>query len=573
MCIRHLRYFLLLVCVKLIVGCGGDNGNQAASISGINFQGGVALTIPFTSEERQYTLYAHAYAPSFSLALDLPEGITATAYAAEGEDDAEPSEISIVDDNTITFILGGAADHLLINLEGEGYEEASYVFHIVVEEFQQRLGQSMNFPRLLEGMIDTDDRPFGEIIVYRYEQYVIAMPEYDGEDADGNTVINSGAVFVVMPVYDGSGGLSWDIQLVQSPSPTAEDRFGTAIVYEGGLLFASAPNEDGDGDSTLEAPNDNLPNSGAVYGFLYDQEEGEWVARHYLKATNPEGSAFFGSDIDLWIDNGAVEDAELVAVEGNNYVAYVFKRNYTAATTDTPASDRYDNFATWIQSSAVSWVNLSSGFLAMGHLNNYFDADDDGDIDLNVGEVQLLQRQADGTFSDLTAVNTLSGTVENGLFGSSFAIDGNRVAIGAIGQGVGGQVQTFLFDEEASAWNEEQTIDGASNTIEGDNFGASVALHDTFLVIGATGNDGDGNTTIDTVIDTTADNHVNDSGAMYTYLGNFSSADQTDDYWEFDAYRKEYEPQADAEFGSDLTLSPAYGEVGVFDTTHYHVFY
>ena len=78
-------------------------------------------------------------------------------------------------------------------------------------------------------------------------------------------------------------------------------------------------------------------------------------------------------------------------------------------------------------------------------------------------------------------------------------------------------------------------------------------------------------TTIDMTIDTAAADHVNDSGALYLYTAGYSTADQSDDLWEFDAYRKEANVQADAMFGSKVTILPA-GQVMVYSPTEVHVF-
>ena len=410
MCKKSWMFFLSLCCVALVAGCGNDSGSESteeptesASISGINFEGGELSTV-FAAGETQYTLNVRPFATSFSLNLTLPEGVTATAFAANGVDDEEPSEISIGEDNILTFALGSAADHLLINVEGDAYENTSYVFRIVQlasDEFAQITERSVDFADVLSEMIDVDDGALGDIVLNGH-QYAVGMPEYDGEDAEGGVLSNSGAVFVLTPAADDSD-TSWDIEMLQSPFPTAGDLFGFSLAFENELLFVAAPEEDGDASSTLEAHNDDATNTGVVYGFLYGQTTNQWVASHYIKSNNFRSDSSFGYHIDLWVDNGEVSEAELVVAQDGNYLVQVFKRSYTAATAESPASDSFSHLVTWSFDAYISRVGLSDDFLIASRERAAVDVD--GNTELGVGELNLLRRQSDGTFSDLTAVS------------------------------------------------------------------------------------------------------------------------------------------------------------------------
>ena len=573
MCRKSWRIFLLSFCIACITACGNDGGSEStesASISGINFEGGELSTV-FAAGETQYTLNVLPFATSFSLNLTLPEGVTATAFAANGADDAEPSEISIGEDNILTFALGSEVDHLLISVEGDAYEDTLYVFRIVqlgADEFAQITELSIDFADVLSEMIDDDDGALGDIIL-NGNQYAVGVPEYDGEDAEGSVLSNSGAIFILTPAADDSDD-SWDIEMIQSPSPTAGDRFGDVIAFEENFLFISAPNEDGDADSTLEVHNDSAANSGAVYGFTYNETTNQWGASYYLKSPNVGRDNSFGYAIALWISHDGVVD--LSVAEDFAYVTHVFTRSSVDAAADSPTSDTFSLTASWRTNDSFANILLSSDFWVLIQPNNAVDFDGDGIAHGSVGQVYVQKRQSDGTFNDFTIsdedeFSILSGSAENERFGTSFAIDGNRLAIG----NVLNQVKVYIFDEETNSWDEEQSINGASNTVVGDRFGASVALHGSLLAIGATGNDGDATTTIDTTIDATAADHVNDSGALYLYRAGYSSADQSDDLWEFDAYRKEANAQADAMFGAKVTLLPA-GQVMVYSPTEVHVF-
>ena len=74
-------------------------------------------------------------------------------------------------------------------------------------------------------------------------------------------------------------------------------------------------------------------------------------------------------------------------------------------------------------------------------------------------------------------------------------------------------------------------------------------LIENLLAVGARGNDGDASTTMSTVIDTAAADHVDGSGGIYTFVARERSEDTTTPLWVQDWYQKASDASANDRFG------------------------
>lgn len=84
---------------------------------------------------------------------------------------------------------------------------------------------------------------------------------------------------------------------------------------------------------------------------------------------------------------------------------------------------------------------------------------------------------------------TASDGASSQLFGSSVAIDGDRIVVGAWGdQNAGGfSGAAYVFVRSGTTWVEEQKLIGSESSL-GDGFGKSVAIEGDTIVVGAFGN-------------------------------------------------------------------------------------
>jgi hypothetical protein len=127
-----------------------------------------------------------------------------------------------------------------------------------------------------------------------------------------------------------------------------------------------------------------------------------------------------------------------------------------------------------------------------------------------------------------------SNTDANDNFGTSVSIDGNTVAVGAAGEesgasGIGGNQAdnsvtgsgaVYVFTRAVGLWSQQAYVK-ASNTDANDNFGTSVSISGSMLVVGSPGEDSNLTTVLQGSPNnlTTGDGAI-DAGAVYTFVNN-----------------------------------------------------
>ena len=74
-------------------------------------------------------------------------------------------------------------------------------------------------------------------------------------------------------------------------------------------------------------------------------------------------------------------------------------------------------------------------------------------------------------------------------FGSSVAIHGHRVIVGAWETTMGNAGSTYLFTSDGNQWSQQRRITAFGAT-DGDMFGSSIALRGALAIAGAPGTDG-----------------------------------------------------------------------------------
>ncbi len=286
-------------------------------------------------------------------------------------------------------------------------------------------------------------------------------------------------------------------------SPTDEhigDVFGSSVSISGDTLVLGAPYEDGSATGVNGNQNDNsAPSSGAAYVFV--RNGSAWSEQAYLKASNTDTGDLFGSSIaisgDTLVVGATSEFSSATGVNGN----------------------QSDNSAA---SSGAAYVFVRSG--------------------------SVWSQQA-----YLKASNTDTGD----LFGSSIAISGDTLVVGATSEsssatGVNGNQSdnsaaysgaAYVFVRSGSVWSQQAYLK-ASNTNTRDYFGQSVALSGDTLVVGAFGED---SSTMG-VGGNQDDNSALDAGAAYVFVRNGNA-------WSQQAYLKASNTDAGDEFGWSVAIS------------------
>lgn len=242
----------------------------------------------------------------------------------------------------------------------------------------------------------------------------------------------------------------------------ASRSFGWATSLDGNRLAVGAPSGSGE------------PDTMAVY--VYDFNGSRWEQTDKITvADRPDG---FGRSISLDGDRLAVGAYD--GISNNQGEVYVFDFNgneweQTAKLTKTNgvAGDRF----------ALS-ISLDGNRLAVGALGV--------SIGGNNSQGAAYIFNFNGNEWEQPIELTASDGEANEYFGNSISLDGNRLAVGAVWEGPGGNfaghgaVYVFdLSDPISSTWNGTQQKLTAHDRAADNLFGQSVSLDNTRLVVGA----------------------------------------------------------------------------------------
>ncbi len=358
----------------------------------------------------------------------------------------------------------------------------------------------------------------------------------------------------------------------------AYDRFGYSVAIDGDTMVVGAPyeNSNATGIDGNQA-DDSAQVSGAAYVFVRNGTT--WVQQAYLKASNTETSDLFGYSVaidgDIVVVGAIYEDSNATGINGNQAdnsspssgAAYVFVRSGTTwsqqAYLKASNTGANDNFG---YSVAVDGDSVLVGARREASNTTGIDGNQADNSLAYAGAAYVFTRS--GTTWSQQAYLKASNTEGGDYFGTSVAIDGDTVLVGAFAEdsnatGIDGNQAdntgqlsgaAYVFVRSGTTWSQQAYLK-ASNTGSGDYFGNSVAIDGDTVLVGASGEDSnasgiDGNQ---------ADNSAANSGAAYVFVRNGTT-------WSQQAYLKASNPGTDDRFAEsvalhgDTVLAGAFGE-------------
>ncbi|MBK6342034.1 MAG: fibronectin type III domain-containing protein [Flavobacteriales bacterium] len=299
-----------------------------------------------------------------------------------------------------------------------------------------------------------------------------------GARTDDQPINNAGSAYLFKRV-----GGSWIQQqkLVASDAET-DDRFGDAVAIHGNYVVVGAHREDHDANGQ-----NMLLNAGAVYVFVRNGDV--WSQQQKIVAADRGSSDYFGASLDIHGDRivvGVSNDGQ--DASGGNTIdlagsAYIFVRNGNVWSQEQKivASDRafWDSFG---QS-----VAMSGDRIVVSAENEDEDANGSSTM-ANAGSVYVFARNG-GVWTEEQKITALDRAT-NDLFGVSVDLDGDRLIVGAhyednLASDCGA---AYIFSRTTGTWTQEQKIQ-ASAQAEEDYFGRSVAIRGGRALIGAYGKD------------------------------------------------------------------------------------
>ncbi len=283
---------------------------------------------------------------------------------------------------------------------------------------------------------------------------------FRGHNAQG--VNESGAAYV----FDFDGNNWSETTKLTASDAATNDNFGVSVSLSTDRVLIGAPGDDDFGIS-----------SGSAYIFEFD--DNSWNEITKLNAVDGARQDSFGQTVSLSGDRvlvGASHDDDQGSNSGSAYV-FEFDGNNWTETFKLTASDGASNdfFA--------HSMSLSGNRALIGAYKESFDT----------GAVYVFDFDGN-TWSETTKLTATDGTSDD-YFGYSVSLSGNQSLIGAWGNDDQGSASgsAYVFDYDTSSWDETQKLLTVQESAVSDLFGYSVSLSGSRALIGAYGDNDDGN--------------------------------------------------------------------------------
>ncbi len=279
-----------------------------------------------------------------------------------------------------------------------------------------------------------------------------------GARGDDEIDDNAGAVYVL--VWDGA---YWaEVVKLTASDGAAFDEFGYTVALDGDVLLVGARRDDDAGS-----------NSGAAYVFRFDGDS--WVEEQKLEASDAAAGVEFGYSVALHGDLALV-GAWLADDSGTNSgSAYLYR--YDGESWEEIEELVADGVATGDQFGKAVALHDDSAFVG---------AVWDDDLGSNAGAVYVFRDQG-SRWAEEDKLLASDGEAADS-FGISLAANCDRLLVGAaLEDGAGTDVgAVYAFRRDSVEWSEEQKLTAIGGEAE-DEFGTSIALSGSSLIVGAPG--------------------------------------------------------------------------------------
>jgi alpha-tubulin suppressor-like RCC1 family protein len=348
----------------------------------------------------------------------------------------------------------------------------------------------------------------------------------------------------------------------------ASDFFGISVAVEGDTVVVGAHQEDSSTTGINSTPNEGATNAGAAYVFV--RSGGTWSQQAYLKASQVTAEDNFGISVavdgDTVVVGAYLEDSSGRGPPNEDAVnagaAYVFVRSgsvwsqqaYLKAS-DIQATDRFGI------SVAVSGNTVVVGALAEDSSTTGINSTPDESA-VNAGAAYVFVRN--GSVWSLQAYLKASQVTAGDEFGTSVAVDGDTVVVGAPREGssttginstpnenASAAGAAYVFVRSSGTWSQQAYLK-ASQVTSLDLFGTSVAVSGDTVVVGSPWEDSS-----TTGINSTPDESANGAGAAYVFVRSGTT-------WSQQAYLKASQVTSLDLFGTSVAVSGDTVVVGAY---------
>ena len=299
----------------------------------------------------------------------------------------------------------------------------------------------------------SDGSRFGESVAVDGDTLVVGAYQHD---VDGKSNAGAAYVFTRNPI---SGEWS-EVANLTASDPAANDEFGYSVAV--------------DGDTIVVGARQDVTRNGAAY--VFTKVSGVWSQKAKLTASDGAANDEFGFSVAVHGDTivvGAHQDDDNGDISGS---AYVFTKsgNVWATATET---------AKLIASDGEEGDRLGRSVAAHG-TTVVVGANLDDDNGMNSGAAYVFTEPANGwaNIDNTTAAKLTAADADGGdQFGSSIAVDGNTVVVGARKNNA---AYVFVFIPGSGTWSQAARLE-ASDSDGSEEFGSSVAVRGGTIVVGA----------------------------------------------------------------------------------------
>jgi hypothetical protein len=259
-------------------------------------------------------------------------------------------------------------------------------------------------------------------------------------------------------------GSAWiQEQKLTHPAPAAIDWFGQSVAIEGNVAAIGVPRDEDTGNDR-----------GAVFVYRFDGVT--WNQEQKLKASDNANDDWFGHTIA--ISGNALLIGSLLDDQGGPAFdagsAYVFR----------------DNGSTWVEEAKLNnpdgsqsdW--FSYGLAISGDVAVVDSRFEDHNGVLNSGAAYVFR--FNGAAWTMEKKLTASDAIENDEYGFSVGVDGDNIIVGAkfSNVGIADTGAAYTYHHDGADWIGEQKY-LASDGVDEDNFGWSVAISGPHAIVGA----------------------------------------------------------------------------------------
>ena len=330
------------------------------------------------------------------------------------------------------------------------------------------------------------DDGFGSSIAFDGETIVVGAPFDDSKKGAAYLFVKPG------DGWDNPNGTDpvdlTDPAKLTAPNAAVEDEFGYSVAMDGNTVVVGAYSDD-----STDTGGNPVANSGSAYVFT-KPSSGGWVSTGTaatLTATDAAAGDEFGSSVAVdgnTVVVGASGDdgqSETLDFMGSAFVfvmpgsgGWVSTSTAAKLTAETRGDDDYFGRSVAIDGDTI--------VVGADEAENTVDG-----FQVKTGSAYVFTKPGTGWATDTeTAKLTASDSAATDKFGYAVALDGDTVVVGAYGND-SSRGSAYVFTKPASGWDDgtEAAQLTASDRAANDRFGSSVALDGGTVVVGAQNND------------------------------------------------------------------------------------